>query len=47
MSKEIKIRKGWGDFNPTTRVHSKEGKQGRKPKFNKARRNDWKRGVDY
>jgi hypothetical protein len=26
---------------------SKEGKTGHKPKFNKARRNDWKRGMDY
>lgn len=47
MNKEIKIRKGWGDMNPVTRIHSKDGKTGHKPKFNKARRNDWKRGVDY
>lgn len=47
MNKDIKVRKGWGDMNPVTRVHSKDGKTERKPKFNKARRNDWKRGLDW
>lgn len=47
MNKEIKVRKSWGDMNPVTRIHSKEGKMGHKPKFNKASRNDWKRKLDW
>ena len=47
MNKEIKVRKGWGEMNPVSRIHSKEGKTGHKPKFNKARRSDWKKGLDW
>lgn len=47
MNRDIKVRKSWGDMNPVTRVHSKEGKTGHKPKFNKAKRNDWKRNLAW
>jgi hypothetical protein len=47
FGKENRIRKGWGDMNPVSRIHSKEGKTGHKPKFNKARRGDWKKGLDW
>ncbi len=45
MSKTFKIRKGWGEMNPTTRIHGK-GKEGRKPKFGKQDRHNWKKNVD-
>jgi hypothetical protein len=38
-----KVRKTWGDMNPTTRIHGK-GKEGPKPKY---KRNDkWKKDLD-
>lgn len=40
-----KVRKTWGDMNPTTRVHG-QGKQGFKPKYNKRDRNSWKKDLD-
>lgn len=43
---QIKVRKTWGNMNPVSRIHG-AGKQGRKPKFDKARRNDWKRDLSY
>ncbi len=46
MNRDIRVRKGWGDMKPVSRIHG-EGKTGRKPKFNKAKRKDWKRGIDY
>ncbi len=48
MSKtfDIKIRKGWGDMSPVSRIHG-EGKEARKPKFNKRDRKNWKKALDY
>jgi hypothetical protein len=40
-----KVRKTWGDMNPTTRIHG-DGKQGFKPKFNKKDRSNWKKDVE-
>lgn len=42
---DIKVRKSWGDMNPTTRVHC-QGKEGFKPKFSKRDRNFWKKQID-
>lgn len=41
---QIKIRRTWGDMSPVSRVHG-EGKQGRKVKYSKRDRNDWKKGY--
>lgn len=46
MNAQIKIRKSWGNLNPVSRIHG-QGKQSTKPKFNKARRNDWKKNLNY
>lgn len=43
---DIKIRKSWGDLNPATRIHG-EGKEGRKPKYSKNDRKNWKKALDY
>lgn len=44
--KDIKVRKSWGQLNPTSRIHG-QGKEGFKPKFNKNDRKDWKRNLEY
>lgn len=46
MKNEVKVRKTWGEMSPVSRIHG-NGKESRKPKFNKARRNDWKRDLSY
>lgn len=45
MKHEIKIRKSWGDMNPTSRIHG-NGKQGRKPKYSKNDRKSWTKNID-
>lgn len=40
-----KVRKSWGDLNPTTRIHG-QGKQGIKPKYDRNRDKNWKRDLD-
>jgi hypothetical protein len=40
-----KIRKGWGNLNPTTRIHG-QGKEGNKPKYNRSRDKNWKKDLD-
>ena len=44
---KIKIRKTWGDFNPVSRIHNGNGKQGHKPKYSKNDRKSWKKEVGY
>lgn len=39
---QVKIRKGWGGMVPIERIHS-DGKQGRKPKYNKNDRTNWRK----
>jgi hypothetical protein len=48
MSKtfDIKIRKSWGSLNPTTRVHG-DKTAGKKPKYGKNDRRNWKNEVSY
>jgi hypothetical protein len=41
---EVKVRRQWGNLNPTTRIHG-QGKQGFKPKFAKSDRHGWKRDI--
>jgi hypothetical protein len=40
-----KVRKSWGDLNPTTRIHG-QGKQGIKPKYDRNRDKNWKKDMD-
>ena len=40
----VKVRKQWG-FSPVARIHG-QGKAGRKPKYNKADRRNWRKDMD-
>ena len=46
MNDKIKVRKSWGQLNPTTRVHGLKG-QGHKPKYGKNDRHGWKKNVQW
>lgn len=43
---DVKVRRTWGSLNPVTRIHG-ESKQGKKPKYNKADRNSWKKSISW
>lgn len=38
---KIKVRRSWGDLIPVERIHS-DGKLGKKPKYSKRDRKNWK-----
>lgn len=40
-----KVRKTWGNMNPTTRIHG-DGKQGVKPKYDRKKDQGWKKDLD-
>jgi hypothetical protein len=43
---DFRVRKTWGQLKPVERIHS-DSKQGRKPKWNKQDRHNWKKDVSY